>query len=176
MKKIMSLVLVAMMGLSAMAQQHEIGAVVGGLNGLSHKYWFNDNVAVQTDLAVGLSAVPMWLQTPAGTASAGTNAIYDFTLNPNLAYHFPLTRRMFLYAGGGVGLGMLSNLQNTNPNNITGKFGVNALCGIEFQAKSAPVAVAFDFRPGYGLGFTGNANAFAHFFDWKVGLAVRYML
>jgi len=174
MKKIMSLVLVAMMGISAMAQQHEIGAIVGGLNGLSYKYWFNDNVAVQADLAVGLTAAPMWGQTAAGTAPAGTIGIFDVTLNPNLAYHFPLTRRMFLYTGGGVGLGMMSLIKN--PNNITGKFGVNALCGIEFQAKNAPVAVAFDFRPGYGLGFTDSSINFLHFFDWKLGLAVRYCL
>ena len=36
MKKIFAFVLVATMSLSAMAQ-HEIGAIVGGLNGLSYK-------------------------------------------------------------------------------------------------------------------------------------------
>jgi len=174
MKKIMSLVLVAMMGISAMAQQHEIGAVIGGLNGLSYKYWFNDNVAVQADLAVGLTAAPVWGQGPVFGTVQGLLHLYDFTLNPNLAYHFPLTRRMFLYTGGGLSLGMLSPLNNTNPNNILGKFGINALCGIEFQAKNAPVAVAFDFRPGYGLGFTNSPTDFLHMFDWKLGLAVRY--
>lgn len=174
MKKIMSLVLVAMMGMCAFAQNHEIGAVIGGLNGLSYKYWFNDNVAVQADLAVGLTAAPMWMQTPAGVASVGTNSQYDFTLNPNLAYHFPLTRRMFLYTGGGVALGMVSDLQNTNTNLIWGKMGVNGLLGIAFHSQNHPIAVAFDFRPGYGLGFKNSSTTFMHFFDWKLGLAVRY--
>lgn len=174
MKKIMSLVLVAMMGISAMAQQHEIGAIVGGLNGLSYKYWFNDNVAVQADLAVGLTAAPIAIQQGGATNYVGVNPQYDFTVNPNLLYHFPLTRRMFLYTGGGVNLGMLSDLQNTNPNLIWGKFGINADCGIAFHAKNTPVVVAFDFRPGYGLGFKNSNAVFMHFFDWKLGLAVRY--
>lgn len=38
--------------------QHEIGGVVGGLNGLSYKYWFSDQLALQADLAVGLSRIP----------------------------------------------------------------------------------------------------------------------
>ena len=55
-----------------------------------------------------------------------------------------------------------------------GKFGINADCGIAFHAKNTPVVVAFDFRPGYGLGFKNSNAVFMHFFDWKLGLAVRY--
>ena len=176
MKKIMSLVLVAMMGMCAMAQKQEIGVVIGGLNGLSYKYWMNDNVAVQADLEVGLTAAPTSLQVNGNIGYLGVNSQYDFTLNPNLLYHFPLTNRMHLYTGGGVNLGMLSDIQNTNPNGITGKFGVNGAFGIAFDAKKAPVVVAFDFRPGYGLGFVGNNVAYSHFFDWKLGLAIRYCL
>ena len=55
MKKLFTLALVALFSASVMAQ-HEIGAVVGGLNGASYKYWLGSNLAIQTDLAVGLTA------------------------------------------------------------------------------------------------------------------------
>lgn len=58
MKKIFSLMLVAMLSLSAMAGSHEIGGVVGGMNGLSYKYWMGNNLAIQADLAVGCQPLP----------------------------------------------------------------------------------------------------------------------
>ena len=176
MKKMLTLALVAAMSVCAMAQRHEIGAVIGGLNGLSYKYWLSDNVAAQADLAVGLTAAPMGMQTGGAYTHAGTSSMYDFTLNPNLLYHYPMTTRIYLYTGGGVNLGMMSGIKNTNPNNILGKFGVNGTFGCAFNVTSAPVVLAFDFRPGYGLGFTGSSTAFFHFFDWKLGFAVRYQL
>ena len=39
MKKIFTLCVVALMAVTTVKAQHEIGAVVGGLNGLSYKYW-----------------------------------------------------------------------------------------------------------------------------------------
>ena len=52
-----------------------------------------------------------------------------------------------------------------------GKFGINGVLGLAYDLPL--VVLALDFRPGYGLGFR-DANLLAHFFDWKVGLAVRY--
>jgi hypothetical protein len=60
MKKILILLAAVIMTTNVMAQ-HEIGIVVGGVNGISHKYWFNDALALQTELAVGLTAAPTTL-------------------------------------------------------------------------------------------------------------------
>ena len=40
MKKIFTLCVVALMAVTTVKAQHEIGAIVGGLNGASYKYWF----------------------------------------------------------------------------------------------------------------------------------------
>lgn len=75
-----------------------------------------------------------------------------------------------------------------------GKFGINAIAGVEMALKGAPITIGLDFRPGYGLLFTGHnddykehkkdveaeggkykANAFNYsFFDWTLAATVRY--
>ena len=181
MKRLFLILAMAAVTISGMAQKHEIGAVVGGLNGLSYKYWISANTAVQADLAVGLTAVPastFMNGTNVTKATTGnqtiTNSIYDFTFNPNLLYHFPMTEHLKLYVGGGVNFGLMSDIRNTDPNGILGKFGLNAACGM--AVKFNKIVLAFDFRPGYGLGFKDSNAPTFHFFDWKVGLAVRYCL
>ena len=181
MKRYIFLFVAACMAITMSAQKHEIGAVVGGLNGLSYKYWISANTAVQTDLAVGLSAVPgshYFNGTNITKATTGqltmTRSIYDFTLNPNLLYHFPMTEHLKLYVGGGVNIGMMSDLSNTNPNGIIGKAGFNGNCGMAINFDR--MVMAFDFRPGYGLGFKDPNTPTFHFFDWKLGLAFRYCL
>jgi hypothetical protein len=164
MKKIFLAVVVALFSINAMAQ-HEIGGIVGGMNGASYKYWFNDAVALQADLAVGLTQA-------AGQAGAGGQ--YDFTINPNAEYHWALpVDNLKIYAGGGLNFGLCSAIQNTNPNGLLGKFGINAIAGLQYDLASVPLALAFDFRPGYGMSFR---NAAGHFFDWKIAFAVRYKL
>lgn len=173
MKKLFVLMVAAVMSANVMAQ-HEIGVVAGGLNGLSYKYWFSDRAALQTDLAVGLSYVPGALYYSGNKLGDFNQSIYDFTVNPNLLYHFPLADMFQLYVGGGVNLGMMSDIQNTDPNGILGKFGVNAAVG--FAVPIDKVVIAFDVRPGYGLGFQDADAGHLSFFDWKLGLAVRYSL
>lgn len=175
MKKIYALVIVAMMSVCAMAQ-HEIGGIVGGLNGLSYKYWISDNLALQADLAVGLTSTQ-------GSAWAKGQQIikpyamdlYDFTLNPNLLYHFDLPSNFKFYLGGGVNLGFVSALQNTDPDGLLGKFGANGVLGAAYEVGSAPLVLALDFRPGYGLAFN-DSPVHINYFDWKVGFAIRYAL
>ena len=179
MKKIFAFVLVATMSLSAMAQ-HEIGAVVGGLNGLSYKYWFSDNLAVQADLAVGLTTVPG--STTSSTLGLSSKfdswGVYDFTINPNLLYHIDLPKNFKFYLGGGANFGLVSDLDNTDKDRIMGKFGLNGNVGVCYRLSNVPLALAFDFRPGYGLAFTDAApkDFSMHYFDWKLGFAIRYCL
>ena len=44
--------------------------------------------------------------------------------------------------------------------------------GVSYDIQAAPIVLALDFRPGYGLMFNDGANA--SFFDWKLAFAVRY--
>lgn len=173
MKRIFTVLATVIMAVNMMAQKSELGVVVGGFNGLSYKYWFSEQCALQTDLAVGITAAPGALYFK-GTKliPEATNAQYDFTINPNFEYHFDLAASVQLYTGAGVNFGLVSDLANTNPNAIMGKFGANAIVGIAVPVN--PIVIAFDFRPGYGLGFIDTNSPHFSFFDWKLGLAVRY--
>ena len=171
MKKLFIFLAAVVMTASAMAQ-NEIGIIAGGINGLSYKHWFSERGALQMDLAVGLTAAPMSIYVNGTKTLSGTNSQYDFTLNPNLLGHLSITQAFQFYGGAGVNLGLLSDINNTNPDLIMGKVGVNAVLGAAFNVSA--IVIALDFRPGYGLGFHGEQNILAHFFDWKLGLAVRY--
>ena len=168
MKKFFLAVVVALFSINAMAQ-HEIGGIVGGLNGLSYKYWFNDAWALQADLAVGL------------TRAAGSEyghswnaGLYDFTINPNALYHFDLPANFKIYLGGGLNFGLVNWLEGGMNETVMGKFGVNAVAGLSYDIQAVPLVLAFDFRPGYGLGFRDSGTL--NYFDWKLAFAIRYKL
>ena len=173
-KRLFFVVALVAAAVSGMAQNHEIGVIAGGINGLSHKYWFSEDLAVQTDLAVGLTAAPYGIYYEGNRLAKGTNSQYDFTINPNLLYHLDLAESLQLYFGAGVNFGLVSDINNTNPNHIFGKFGANASLGVAYNLH--PIVLAFDFRPGYGLGFREADDPHLSFFDWKLGFAVRYCL
>ena len=159
MKKIFTLC-IAVMAFVSVSAQHEIGVVAGGLNGLSYKFWFSSNFAVQMDLAVGLTAAYGGAYFKGNRlGDNGQMDMYDFTLNPNLAYHFDLPNSLKLY-----------------PKGIFGKAGANALLGMTYAFGGAPLSLSFDFRPGYGAGFTDDKSPHMHFFDWKLAVALRYVL
>ena len=168
MKKIFLAVVVALFSINAMAQ-HEIGAVVGGMNGASYKYWFNDAFALQADLAVGLT------QAAYKNYSSG---MYDFTINPNAEYHWALpVENLKIYSGGGISFGLCNGLQAPAGGSVSGKFGINGIVGLQYDLKSVPLALAFDFRPGYGCILVGNGGGnvgVGHVFDWTINLGVRY--
>ncbi len=176
MKKIFTLC-IAVMAFVSVSAQHEIGVVAGGLNGLSYKFWFSSNFAVQMDLAVGLTAAYGGAYFKGHRlGDNGQMDMYDFTLNPNLAYHFDLPNSLKLYVGAGVNAGFMSDIKNTDPKGIFGKAGANALFGMTYAFGGAPLSLSFDFRPGYGAGFTDDKSPHMHFFDWKLAVALRYVL
>ena len=176
MKKGLLLCAFAMLMAGNVMAQHEIGGVVGGLNGLSYKYWFSDQLALQADLAVGLSRIPGATYYKGDKTPDWTFSMYDFTINPNVAYHFDLPANFQIYLGGGLNLGLMGHIDNTDPDGISGKFGINALAGAAYNFDGVPVVLALDFRPGYGLGFTEANVPHSSFFDWKLAFAVRYRL
>ncbi|MBO4454793.1 MAG: hypothetical protein J5761_07040 [Paludibacteraceae bacterium] len=172
MKKIFLLSIMIILAINIMAQKNEFGVIAGGINGLSYKYWFSEKGALQTDLAVGLTAAPGTIYLNGSNLASGTNPQYDFTINPNIEYHLLRTAKFQFYTGAGINLGLISDINNTNPNAIMGKFGLNAIIGIAVPFN--PIMIAFDFRPGYGLGFYDTSTPHFSFFDWKLGLALRY--
>jgi len=178
MKRLFLILAMAAVTISGMAQKHEIGAVVGGLNGLSYKYWLSDKFALQADLAVGLTAAPTGVYYQGTNVLGGTvtNSQYDFTINPNVLYHWDLPSNFKIYAGGGINFGLMSDIRNTDPDAIFGKFGINADAGVSYHFDNIPLVLACDFRPGYGLGFRDANTPHLSFFDWKLGFAVRYCL
>lgn len=184
---------------TGMRGTHEIGIIAGGLNGISYKYWFTENLSLQGDLAVGLtyhkyleyqesqqyynySYNYYWERWKTIDAYYRFPSIFDFTLNPNVAYNFALPKNFYFYVGGGVSLGFLSNLHSMKRSAnaeykervIMGKFGINAMIGTEYIFGNIPLSLAFDFRPGYGLAF-GYGNE-QNYFDWKIAVSLRYTL
>ena len=116
MKKLFTVLAAALMISVSASAQHEIGGIVGGMYGASYKYWFNDNVALQADLAVGLTEGSGAYYTRVnGTSYHSANfhtGMYDFTINPNALYHFELPANFKLYVGGGVGFGLVNFLES----------------------------------------------------------------
>lgn len=206
MKKIFALFAAVMLVASASAK-HEIGGIVGGLDGVSYKYWFNNTMAIQADLAIGL--------TQAAGSGGMSGGLWDFTINPNFMYHWQLPANFKIYTGGGINFGMAGIIANPYAGypypyfapagsilddilgdygygdygygdygygvngdipttSVLGKFGINAVVGTAYHFAKAPVVIAVDFRPGYGMTFMRAGIQPSHFFDWKLALAVRY--
>ena len=171
MKKFFTVLTAALMVTVSASAQHEIGGIVGGLMGASYKYWFNDALALQADLAVGLTEA---------AGKGGSVGMYDFTINPNALYHFELPMNFKIYTGGGISFGLANYLNGGTSETTMGKFGINAVAGVSYDIQAVPLVLAFDFRPGYGLGFWGEKDwtpsGTMNYFDWKIAFAVRYKL
>lgn len=172
----------ATLSLSAQDYQHSIGGSIGSLYGVSYKgFIFGvEHLGLQTDLDVRLES------TAAGTTLNGfyfteESNIYTFEFNPNLLYQNIIADfdegHIDWYAGGGFSIGLAHDLYSytygveDTDTPVYGKFGLNALLGVEV-ALAAPVNIAIDFRPGYGIAF--NDNYHFSFFDWALALSVRY--
>lgn len=192
MKKIFLLIAIVVgVTLQSMAQEHEIGLTVGSMYGVSYKTNVMDNLRLQVDLGVNLAA----------TRTTEYDYSYQwgyftFEANPNVAYQNDFYQtgwgNFSWYAGGGISLGLLKQMSiSAEGYTITipvedattyGKWGVNAVGGINLKLNNLPLAFSFDFRPGYGLGFYPYKDKYVketyllNFFDWKLVLGVRYCL
>jgi hypothetical protein len=159
-------------------------ASVGGITpytslafGPSFKAFFTDQVAFQTDIFFKEILT-------AGKDVYINETAFAFYLsvetNVNFIYQKKIKEKavseLFWLIGGGVSLGY-----SLTP--VSGKFGVNAIVGLEYVFKKKPLAIQIDFRPGYGLLFTNYAyveamfttlkNPWSHF-DWFIGATLRY--
>lgn len=173
------LLVVSTLSLSAQDYRHSIGGMVGSMYGVSYKGYVLgvEHLALQADLGVRLMA------TAAGDGNfTGTANLYTFEINPNVVYQNVIGEfdegRVDWYAGGGLSLGLCSDLYPTRVGDvyynspILGKFGLNAIAGAEVVFDGAPVNLSLDFRPGYGVAF--NDNYHLSLFDWALVASVRY--
>ena len=192
-----------------MQGKHEIGAVVGTLVGFSYKYWCTEHFSLQGDLAAGwtyfnnisfVEGYSRWENTYGGYYTKIVNyhfsSILDFTLNLNLAYNYALSSNFYIYAGGGINGGYLTNLESLRGNEIESlrgnergyrhpsdkvnmaKGGANLLLGLEYVSAKKPFSFGLDFRPGYGMAYYDGKwdAAVNHYFDWKAAFSLRYIL
>ena len=176
MKKTMKLFFVGLFMITsvnvATAQSYKmgIGAVVGMMNGVSFKAFFSENFALKADLA--------YKYTIAATNVDGMHfygGANTFELNPNFIYQKNITSfgvgNLDWYAGGGVSIGMaFAHYGYVYGSAIAGKFGTNAIGGVELKF-NFPLAIDFDFRPGYGLTFRNGTGSY---FDWAITASARY--
>ena len=166
------LVLVAL-GTTTYAQapyKHSIGGVIGTFYGVSYKtFAFSEKLPLQVDLGTKMS---FW---------GGLR--WGLDVNPNLMYQQPISNiGLHWFAGGGVSLGYAFRrgghyLLDYDYNYRGyygygyGRFGVNAIGGVEYKFKF-PLTVQADFRPGFGLLFRKNDTN--PYFDWGVAVSARY--
>lgn len=142
--------------------KHSLGLIAGNINGISYKTFIKDHFAIELDLA-GFEVsrgVPLPWYHPAYYAAP--------ILNLNFLYQGAFTQGLYGIVGGGINLGYEWTM--------AGKIGAGALLGLEYVFEK-PVALQFDFRPGYGCILYGDYDWFdTHFFDWALCLSVRYVL
>ncbi|MEE0973658.1 MAG: hypothetical protein U0L34_06035 [Paludibacteraceae bacterium] len=179
MKKIILLISMAFIATGSLFAQdynQSVGLVVGSLNGLSYKKFIKENVAVQTDLAFGLVATRA-SGYYAGYVIHGSENFWTFQLQPNLYYQKNVLNtdwgNIAALVGGGMSLGYAEEFGSDLS---MGKWGVNAIAGVEFILNNSPITVGLDFRPGYGLLFASQPYGVitAHIFDWTLAASVRY--
>lgn len=169
---LISMAFIAAGSLFAQDYKQSFGLVAGSLNGLSYKKFVKENVAIQTDLAFGLLATRATINYY-GYSYSGPEHAWTFQLQPNLYYQKNIFNgnscNIAALVGGGVSLGYASEFYS---NIDLGKWGINAIAGVEFILHNAPISIGLDFRPGYGMMFMPDLAL--HMFDWALAANVRY--
>lgn len=183
MKKLSTLLLILGLVVAVNAQapyRHSIGGTLGNLNAFSYKTFFTDHLAFSIDAGY------KWTHTYATYHEKGTNYAVNFRnfqphtieINPNLMYEAPTGKGgLHWFIGGGLSGGYSwANYYNGwygTYRYYYGKFGVNAIGGIEYKF-NIPLTLQADFRPGFGMMF--NNHYHINYFDWGVNVGVRYTI
>ncbi len=171
------LVVTSVTNAKSQAYKMSIGGIVGNMEGASFKMFFTEKIALEADLGVKFvrttsSYKDSYIGRYRYPVSFGT-----FELNPNIVYQGGIKSwnagEFGWFAGGGVSIGYAFGWGLGGYGIGSGKFGVNAMGGVEFTFAKIPLTLQFDFRPGYGLLF-GNGYT-QSLFDWTVGLSARYV-
>ena len=146
--------------------------------GPSFKSFLSEKVALQVDLlyksilAGYIEEKDIWV---------GIYSVVE--LNTNVVYQKKIKDKkvseLFWFVGSGISLGC-------EPIAVNGKFGANAIVGLEYVFKNIPLSIQIEMRPGYGmlfnLGEKLNDNLFipvtnpwSHF-DWLIDLRFGKLL
>ena len=189
MKKIsvilLSLVMGMMLTLNAQAPyKHSIGGTLGTMEAFSYKTFLTDNLAFSVDAGfkwtIGPATYDIWYN---GDHEDGHTRVSPMTIeaNPNFMYEAPAgSKGLHWLVGGGISLGYSWYMYNRYDyaygrqySTTYGKFGINAIGGIEYKF-NIPLTLQADFRPGYGLLF--KEHLAVSYFDWAVCVGLRYTL
>ena len=140
--------------------KYAVGLSTGAFGiGITEKTLFTDHVFMSEDLGYRRKY-----------AAGDLEQFDEFSTYIQCGYQNKITEGegidLHWFVGGGVSLGGIYRFRY-------GKFGINALAGIEADMKNAPISFAVDFRPGYALGF---GDGTAHAFDWTIGVSIFYTL
>lgn len=172
MKKIIALCIVAILAITTVsAKKYKVafGLATGFEYGPSLKVNLTDHMTIMNDLAFVLMPNTVFGEN-GFTFNVGWMGLID---NANFAYEKKITTGrnidFSIFGGGGLSLGYA---QGPLGDGDAGKFGINAIGGIEADMTNAPIEFTFDFRPGYAMLFTGDDTV--HGLDWSLVLAVRY--
>jgi len=151
-----------------------IGFSVGNMQALTFKTFAGNHFAFQLDLGT------KYIATDGRFKNIDLTNVHFWTLelNPNFMFEGHLAGGLYGLVGLGASIGYCWNSISYqgifgvwHTRNDFGKCGANGIFGLEYKFK-APVAMQFDFRPGYGCLFAEHYDA--HYFDWSVNLGVRY--
>lgn len=164
MKKIFTLLLVALMAVGVYANdyKHSIG-LYGGLGiGVQYKTLLTDHFTIIAETGVNLN-----LDDGTGVGIMGlpvADAVFAYQTK-SLAQGKGI--KFDIYAGGHVKMGY--DIRNA------GVFGFGAAAGFEANMTNAPIAFSFDFRPGFGMLFDDGSGVGTYpMFDYSFNLGVRY--
>lgn len=170
MKRLLStlaaLAIITMTAATAQPYKSTVGVTLGMTNAVSYKHFFNEHIAIQSDLGFGIRYAPF--KTPLGTFITDC---WDFHINPNVVYQANIKGGLDFFGGLGLTIGEANEYYYNRC--FAGIFGVNAIAGVEYNF-SQPFGIAFDFRPGYGL-FFGDEWSISTF-DWSLNISFRYRL
>lgn len=174
---------------------HSLGLVVGNINGISYKTFIKDHFAIELDLAgfeMSLCSFRDYYeyydnynyQSKYYEYIRTVSAMSAPVLHLNFLYQGHFTKGLYGMVGGGINIGYsftpelrkayrpyMYNDPYANWEEF-GKAGAGALLGLEYVFEK-PVALQFDFRPGYGILFSDLD--YYNFFDWSLCLSVRYV-
>lgn len=151
-----------------------IGVSVGNMQALTFKTFGGNHFAFQLDLGT------KYITTDGRFRNMDLKGVNFWTLelNPNIMFEGRLAGSLYGLVGLGASIGYCWKtilyqgiLGDWHTRRDFGKCGANGIVGMEYKF-NAPIALQFDFRPGYGCLFAERYDA--HYFDWSVNLGVRY--
>ena len=186
MKKIYFLLIASiLLGVSCntISAQAPYKASVGGVLpsffavGPSAKFFFSDHLAFQADIMLKNGFT---IGKDIDSNQRGLVLYVGLETNLNFVYQKKLKEKkkteLFWFTGSGISFGY------TLAGN--GKFGANAIVGMEYVFKNSPISIQVDFRPGYGMLFSFDRSPVSGFFfthkspwshfDWLIGFTLRY--